>query len=436
MAVAQKNSASSEVAPRTRKWRIIHWLIAGVGILFLAFTWDTAIARFCIWRGQANSIVGQDELALQWLLRGRQFSSVGGLPDYLMARAHRRLGQYGNADWSLLQAERAHWSPADIQRERWLMAAQIRRYDLVQSHWKDLLSNPGEDVGEICNAFVVWCLLQVRPKDALVAIEAWIRDDPAASQPHYLRGLIHDGISEWQLAIKDFKRAIELGPRRADAMFHLAEDLMRLHQHKEAEQEYRRCIETDPTNGMAVAGCAKCLVKLGRVQEAAQLLELKQPSFPDHPEILHALGDIELATGQLALAREHLESALHQQPENQAARYTLARTLQALGEADAAKEQFSLVEESQRGLSRLTTLSHQLVKAPDDLDIRYEWAWLTLRYQSRKEGAARLEGLLTQVPDHLKAHAALAEYYTSVGELERAAFHKSRVQAANAVRTP
>lgn len=420
----------------SRRIQRSQWLGLFVGLVVLCCLLPTGLMRFCVWRGTASLQSKDNASALRWLQRAEWLDDDRGEVKFQLAQANRRLGQYETAEKYLRRALQVRWDVTQVTRERWLIAAQTQQFDGVVDHWDDLLADPRDDVAEICNAFVVWCITRVRPQDALVVIAAWERDYPTDPQPHFLRGLIWDGVSQWTTAADEFRRAIELAPDRSDAHFHLAEDLVHLNRYQDAEEQFRLCLETDPSNCKAIAGRAKCLEKLGRGAEALEIVTSANVQHAHDPDVLQALADLELVGGKAAQAREHLEEVIRQRPESQGAHYALAMALQALGKSESAKKELAIVEESEKGLNRLATLCQQLVKHPDDVAIRYEWALLTWKYRSRREGAERLKSLLTQAPGHVQAHAALAQHYALLGDHRRAEYHRRQAASTETAHIP
>lgn len=415
-------------APREHRRRLLRLALFGLLLLACLCAIPPATRKFCVWRGEAALAARNDSRAVTWLGRAGWLDAGNAQVHYLLARAYRRTRQFDKVQFQLQEAHRLGAGVKQLEREQWLTLAATGQFDPLRDHWAELFTDVGDDGPEIGNAYVLWCLSRFRLKDALRALAAWQQDFPTDPQPHYLHGLLHEALLNWDHAIREHKTALDLNPLRNDVRFHLAECHMHRLQVREAEETYRRCVERDPAHRDAAVGWAKALLKLGQAEQARQVLTRQLEVNSPSADILHTLGDLELMANRPAEAQKHLESACRQQPENPAIHYALGRALQALGNKEAAREHFAFVTASQKPLDQLSVKIERLVNRPDDVELRYDVAMTTWKYRSRPDGAKWFHSLLDYDPHHAKTHAALAEHYALLGDQTRAEHHRRLAQ--------
>ena len=175
---------------------------------------------------------------------------------------------------------------------------------------------------------------------------------------------------------------------------------------------------------------ADCLIRTGRIPEAKTLFERLESSEPTSVELLFGLGRIDLWEGQTERGLERLSRARDLDPQRNDVRYAYAQALAQAGQIDEARTEREAVERSTRAQARIFELSEQLVKKPQDLETRLEIG-RTLLAEGDAEGVAWLETILRFDPQHRQAHAALADYFESRRDLDRAQRHRQQTEATS-----
>jgi len=386
-------------------------------------TWVVTI-ELALWRGAACLETRNHERALSWLQLAERISFERAELNYLLARCHRRLGHFDEVESHLRRAFDLGWDVRQLEREQWLALAQTGQYEKVAPYWSVLFENPGSDGPEISKAYVAASFALFRFRDALAVLAAWKNDFPDDPEPYVMHARLAETHLKWALAVKLYGEALERTPHRSDARFGLGRALVRQGEVGRAEKELLRVVQEEPADLDAKVSLAMCAAKLDRANEAIAIYEEVLQAAPDNLDALLELGNLELAAGRSATALEYFRRAAKVRPESREVIYGYARALQAEGKGEEAQEHFGFVEEASRPLAKLKKLLDQLLKEPENLDVRFELASITWRYKSRDEGEKWWRSLLKIAPYHQPTHAALADHYTLVGDQKKAAYHR------------
>jgi len=128
----------------------------------------------------------------------------------------------------------------------------------------------------------------------LAAADEWLR-----------RGNLYCQRLEWHEAVRAFREALTSDPACAAAQVNLAQALLRLGRHEEAQHEYERCLQLHPDQASALFGLAQCQITLGHYDRAARTLRrLVEQDQQDWQGWL-LLGDV---SAQLGLRAQALAS--------------------------------------------------------------------------------------------------------------------------------
>jgi tetratricopeptide (TPR) repeat protein len=140
---------------------------------------------------------------------------------------------------------------------------------------------------------------------------------------------------EYEAAIPELRKAIELNPSEAAVHTNLGIALLRTDHAAEAALECRKAIELSPDYVEAYANLGVALARSARPQEAIEPLERALAAKPDDAEVHSNLGLSLAMVGRIDEGIPHLEKALAMQPDFEG-EFNLARVLAARGKfADA-----------------------------------------------------------------------------------------------------
>jgi superkiller protein 3 len=88
------------------------------------------------------------------------------------------------------------------------------------------------------------------------------------AKTHYLAGLKHFGLNEFEAAIAEYQKAFELKPDWADVLNAMATAQSRLGRHDEAVATIQQAIEIDPNDAFAFTSLSIFLQRQGKIPEA------------------------------------------------------------------------------------------------------------------------------------------------------------------------
>jgi tetratricopeptide (TPR) repeat protein len=166
--------------------------------------------------------------------------------------------------------------------------------------------------------------------------------DPNSVLAHQLSAEVMESMNNYDGAVVQLKKAVELAPRLAGNHYKLGDAYWNLSQWDQASEQFKAELEIDPGNCMAhwkignillqknaepeealasldkaLAGCptvadarvdrARALVKLNRNQEAATELELAAKATPDDPSVHFLLAKTYRALGRAQEANEQMQ---------------------------------------------------------------------------------------------------------------------------------
>jgi tetratricopeptide (TPR) repeat protein len=406
-------------------------LLAALAVLVLAVT--PARVGYHVRRGRAELARRDYDAALEHFRAAEQVDPDRAETHFWLARVNRKLGDLDAVRRHLeIARERGYADRERLTREWRLVLAETGRVREVEHYLADMLTNPGEDDVEICEAFATGYCLDVRFTEALALLDAWRADYPNDFRPRLRRAQVFAGDHRWSEAASAFREALELAPDDPTVRRGLAETLVQLGRSKEAEPHFRVAVEKDPTDAEALIGLAKLLRERGAHQEAAEIVQRLLQREPKNFSAGVLLAQLNVAAGRAERAVALAAPLVELWPQDLPSRLVLAEALRAAGRLDEAESQSKVYAELQRHAQRLERdLRRELHKRPDDPEVRYQLGLYVLNYVSRSEGVAWLQSVLRYEPDHAGAHRALADYYTKVGELKLAHRHRRRAAAAS-----
>ena len=424
MPSGKETAETSRVLPRLKKSR----LLLLVCVLVCTGTLAVLLFEVGLWRAQVSLDARQHQPALRWLSAVRWLRPSHAELHYLLARTHRRLGNFKEVEHHLRVAFEQGWDVRQLEREQWITLAQNGEFAKVNPHWGELFDSAGSDLPEIAGAYVRGALGLLRINDALRVIEIWKAGFPDDPEPFVIQGQIAESGLEWKSASEAYQEALQRASGRSDLHRELGRVLLELGQLDKSQQHLRVAVESEPDDVVALVSLGKCLSKAGRTDEARVCLKRAIAVDPGNASARKVLATLELTMGNAEAALDWILPVTEVHAEDAAARYTLAKALRTAGRVEDAEPHERFVAESAQPLLDLGIQMERLVADPLNIDLRFQIASTTLRYKSKEEGAAWLRSLLKVAPAHAQSHALLADYYSSLGNENKAAEHRRRGQ--------
>jgi tetratricopeptide (TPR) repeat protein len=409
-----------------RRWIWLVLLALGVAVWAyhpLRSLWFQRTARHALLDGDAE----RAGLALEEALRSSPRSPEIHLQ---LARVARRRGHLQPFLDHLQQAQDFGLPPDRAQREQLLLQAQAGNMEQVEPHMAQLLRRDATDLNEVCAAIVAGYVHNYEFGPAFRYLEAWEKDFPEDPEPHIMRARIRQSWHNVREAERELRQALALRPTWRGLPQMLAQVLTEQNRMEEAAEVLSQVARQQPDDNHLQLAWADCLIRTGRIPEAKTLFERLESSEPTSVELLFGLGRIDLWEGQTERGLERLTRARDLDPQRNDVRYAYAQALAQAGQIDEARTEREAVERSTRAQARIFELSEQLVKTPQDLETRLEIG-RTLLAEGDAEGVAWLETILRFDPQHREAHAALADYFESRQDLDRAQRHRQQTEATS-----
>lgn len=416
-----------------RAWRSTAWRVAGqwslllAAVVLLPAAWilGPQVALWWHLRSAREAIHARRyDRAMEELRQTLRLDADSVEAHFLLARLHRRLRHLDEApDW-LRRAVQLGGDAQRAERETWLILAQSGRIREAEPHLASLLLDPREDGADICEAYVLGYLTNLRVAEARRLLDTWQNADPNDAQPLFTRAYLEHGLGRKPEAIDAYRRGLAMSPDETLMRSRLAAVLLETGELEEASQHLLQCLHESPHDSEVLFNWATCQFRRNHPDEARETLQQLLEESPNHFDARRLLGEVELAAGRFEEARHHLELAARQRPYDCTVRNALGKALRALGRATEAKPHFDYVAQAEGPLSRLEKQLRLVVERPDDIGLRLQIGTTLLEYGSPEDGVKWLRTVLELQPAHRGAHEALAGYYETVGDWPNAAQHR------------
>lgn len=354
------------------------------------------------WMSKRSLRRGDPQAALAWLEWADWHGVAKGEVALQRNRAYRVSGDFAQVREQLLAAQRAGVSRTRLEHEQWLAMAQAGRMDVAEAHLAELLERQEIPVNEVCSAYASGFLLTARPGEALRLIDAWLKDEPAEPQAHYLRGQAHALGKQFLEAEADFRKVLVQAPWRSDAALALGEALLELQQPEAAQACFDRAAadKTFPDAFRARLGQARAARKSGNPSHARTLLEQLVQKDPKRAENWEELGRTRIDLGDIDGACTAFEKAVQLRPAMVSARQGFAEALMAKGDRKAAEVHLEFTVVALTDLERMRKLEDHVEKTPRDVASRWEIAQLYHKYDTHDLAIAWARSVLLLEPSH------------------------------------
>jgi eukaryotic-like serine/threonine-protein kinase len=270
-------------------------------------------------------------------------------------------------------------------------------------------------------------VIELNPKDA----GAWFQRASGCAN-----------LKQWDKALADYTKAIELDPKLAGVWYNRGNAYYGLKQWDQALADYTRAIELDPKHAPAhnSLGAILCDVKHdydGAIMEFRQAIDLDPKSAPAHGNLGNAL----MAKNQLDEASAEYRKAIELDPKNAPAHYCLGIALQAKKQLDEAIGEYKKAidlqpdyAEAHCNLASILRLQGQLPASLESFQRghalgakRKDWRYPSAQWVADAE---RLVGLEAKLPDVLAGKATPTDNRERLGLSEVCGLKRRHVAAA------
>lgn len=280
---------------------------------------------------------GDYEHAIDTLERGLKLHVSMPTATAMLGLSYYQLGQNAKAE-SLIKTALSS-KPGDDQLELTLAQVQIRQSEyqpatVTLHHF--LERNPKDQ-----NA---WYLLGKTylqmSQDALGKVN---QIDPNSAVAHEITGEIDESMHNYDLALVEYKKAIELVPNQPGMHLHVANTYWLMQNFEAAKQEFSAELQIDPNNCGAKWKLANSMLELNEPADKA-LDELNQ-AVERCPKLMQARVDRARALVRLDRQQEalpDLKLALNDSPNEPSIHFLLASVYRAAGNQQQANEEMKV----------------------------------------------------------------------------------------------
>jgi tetratricopeptide (TPR) repeat protein len=343
---------------------------------------------------------------------------------FLNARLHRHVGnQEMFVDW-LKKAQTRGFPRSRIALEQTLHRTMTGNMKVIDQQLSSLLID-GTDAYEICEAYVLGCLMAYRLADAEAVLQVWLSDFPDGPKARFLYGRLLEHRENLDSAAEQYTIASKLN--HGPSAYALAGVLAEQHDFESAIVQATRArdllYDAQPGNVML----ARLHRMVGTLDSAPEYLSQATESDPDTAAIAWKVagvpacdsisavdsecGEIQLARKNYAEAESSFRLALKKSPQRWRLRNSLATALRLQGKLNEASEQLTRFRVATQALDECGSLIDQLRAAPDNVEARFQVAMTLLEHVSEDQGLVWLRSVLQYDPSHQEANRILFEYY-------------------------
>jgi tetratricopeptide (TPR) repeat protein len=210
-------------------------------------------------------------------------------------------------------------------------------------------------------------------------------------------------------------------------MLWYAEVLLANQDFQTALDYYQACCRLVPGDIEARLAMVECHFSLGQMEAASNVENL----LAQNPNQLRGL----LLSAKINMAKGAWDNALVRLRQAQAIAPHLPEMLQALivvlrqlhrsHEADQLEKKYRhFLEKGQQ----LAELGEKIQAEPGDASLRYQAGKLCLELGLEKAATDWFQSVFWIDPNHRPTHSALAEYWATLGQPQRAAYHRRRAE--------
>ena len=183
---------------------------------------------------------------------------------------------------------------------------------------------------------------------AFLTMQTLAQVAPGSLWRHQAAAEAFESQASYDLAIREYRTVLELGPGRAGIHFRLGRTLLKRSQQahsaedaNEAAKEFARELELDPSNANAAYELADMHRDAGEFDEARQLFEQALKYYPEFEDAHLGLAAVLIAQQKMPEALAQLQAAIALNAENEVSWYRLSQTQLALGNTAEPQKAFA-----------------------------------------------------------------------------------------------
>ena len=405
------------------KWCLSHrrWIFFFASVLVVCLA--VVGPRVYLWRqitvARQTLATGRSDVAIPILQRAAALVPDNAEAHYLLAVAERRSGHLDRVSSPLRRAADLGWSQDDIERQSLLAIAQSGDVNATDARLKTIMTHGVSDEAaeEIYEALAIGYLKTYRLKEAWECLSSWSSWQPQAIFPKIWRADICHRINNRPGEESEHRAILAIEPKHCETRRRLADVLKDSNRVDEARQEYERCLQTCAATPELLIGLAECHRRLAQAGSAVSLLQQAlglNLSATQRASVLSELGQIDADEGRSHDAIAKLEEATRLAPHQAPIWYSLSQVYARTGDEVRSRELLKQSEQIRSQSLRVDEITQQLLKTPNDADLRYEAGKIMMDLGMKTEGANWLRTAIQIEPNHRLARETLSAYQAEI----------------------
>lgn len=221
---------------------------------------------------------------------------------------------------------------------------------------------------------------------------------------HFDRGMEHVAAENFNAAIIEFRNAIQIDPKFAEARYQLGLVFLKIEDARAAFRELERAATLDPTNLDALLKLGEIYLLVQQPEESRQQVETILATDPEYSEALSLLANLELAANNLKKADAAIKQAIAVNPALDRFHIVQARVYSVQGRVVAAERSFKKA----LGLN------------PDNINNHRALLGFYLRLAQEDNAKETLKNMIAAFPELAQPHLDLATFYSAKGQMDDA----------------
>jgi tetratricopeptide (TPR) repeat protein len=258
-------------------------------------------------------------------------------------------------------------------------------------------------------------MTQKKYGDAALEFRNAIRIDPRFADAYYQLSQTALAQHDWRGAYASLGKAIDLDPALLDARLERAQLYIAARQFDKAVEDANAVLEKDPKNGGAYYVIGTSLLRQQKPEQSLAAFSKVAELLPNDANSYLNLAAVEISLRRLADAEEHLKTAVAKDPKSLRARLDLANFYRMENKLPEAQE----------------ALQAGIQSNPDAPQLYIDWANMLYDTGKPAEADAVLDRLRKQMPKSADAAIMIGDYFLLKNDKDKALAEYRRGLAAS-----
>jgi len=347
----------------------------------------------------------------------------------LAARADRLSSNLDGAEAHLQTCLKLqHGATEDIQLEFLLMRVQRGQEDETARDLFYYVDSKHPETPLILETLARANMHHLRYGPALHCLDRWIKEYPDSVKAYQWRAWVLERVSDFDGAMGDYKKALQLAPDSFEIRFRVAEIYLERSNPPAAIEHLEWLRRKFPDRAIVSARLGQCFYLEGEVEKARPLLEAAVEELPDDSNLLLTLAKLELQEERPAEAEQWLTRLLKVDPYDQEAEFALFTSLQSQGRIQEAAVAMDKWKTDKAQWEKANKLLKQEALGPSrDPNAAYEIGAALLNVGQDNMALYWLNQALERNDAYQPALKALVDYYEKKGDSKTATAYRRKI---------